>query len=365
MKRIALFIPNLSANGGAERVVVNLLQGMSERGILLDLVLCHGGGPFLNQVPKSVRIVDLETSRMAKAILPLSRYIKQYRPWAIISHLDYANLAVVIAKHLAHVESHLILVEHATISQQQSKARTFKALDRLMRLLYPRADFVVVVSKAAALDLKQHLGLKANQIKTIYNPVVSQDLFIKAREPLHHPWFDSNTFPVFLAVGRLTEIKDFPTLIKAFARLRGKVKARLLILGEGELRENLEGLATSLGISEDVSLAGFVDNPYAYMSRATALVLSSRSEALPSVLIEAMACGCPIISTDCPNGPREILAAGEYGQLVRVGDEEALSTAMLELLDKPVVSKDKLVQRALSIGSFEQATTEYLTLLDY
>ncbi|NJS16372.1 MAG: glycosyltransferase [Nostocaceae cyanobacterium CSU_2_110] len=174
-------------------------------------------------------------------------------------------------------------------------------------------------------------------------------------------WFEKNSPPVFLAVGRLTEQKDFSTLIKAFSLVRKEKLARLIILGEGEARGQLEATIKNLGISEDVLLPGFTDNPYAYMYNANAFVLSSRWEGLPTVLIEAMACGCPVVATDCPSGPQEILAAGKYGELVCCGDVLALSKAMLNVLDNPINS-EILTQRTQDF-SFDKAVSRYLELI--
>src|SRR5262249_37227290 len=146
--------------------------------------------------------------------------------------------------------------------------------------------------------------------------------------PLSHPWFAPGSLPVILGVGRLTWQKDFPTLIKAFALVRSRQPARLLILGEGEKRLELETIVKELGLAADVCLPGYVDNPFAYMHRCSAFVLSSASEGLPNSLIEAMACGAPVISTDCASGTAEILENGRYGPLVPVGDVEAMATAI-------------------------------------
>lgn len=364
MKRIAFFIPDLS-DGGAQKVVVNLLKGMTDRGVTLDLLLAHAEGPFLEQVPSHVRVINLGVSRVAKAILPISNYLQTDQPWALISHLNYANVAVVLANQIARQNTKLVLVEHNTVSAHKSKVRSFKFVNGLMKLFYPKAEFIVAVSEAASRDLEQHIGYQTGGVKTIYNPIVNPELSIKAKAPLNHAWFQPDSPPVFLAVGRLIEIKDFSTLIKAFARVRQKTIARLAILGDGELRADLEKLIQDLGIVEDVWLGGFVDNPYAYMSKATALVLSSRSEGLPNVLIEAMACGCPIVSTDCLSGPREILEGGKYGRLVPVGDAESMADAMLQVLREPQTSQALLIQRAIDIASFEKATAEYLDLVEY
>ncbi|BAZ25063.1 glycosyl transferase, group 1 family protein [Kalymmatonema gypsitolerans NIES-4073] len=362
MRRIAFFIPNLHG-GGAERVAVNLLKGMLEKDIPLDLVLASAEGPYLNQVPEQVRVVNLAAGRVLNAMLPLSNYLRQNKPSALLSQLGHANVVAALAKKLAGTKTRLVLVEHNTLSVSQSKLLRARFVPAFMKLLYPSAEAIVAVSQAVARDLESELGFEKGKVNTIYNPVVDQELITKAKTPLDHPWFKKGAPPVFLAVGRLTKQKDFSTLITAFALLRKQLLARLLILGEGESRTELEAMTKTLEIAEDVSMPGFVENPYAYMSRASAFVLSSRWEGLPTVLIEAMACGCPVIATDCPSGPREILEAGKYGHLVSVGDPVALSVAMSQVLESPV-NCDLLVQRAMYFST-ERAVSEYMTLLEY
>ena len=200
-----------------------------------------------------------------------------------------------------------------------------------------------------------------DRIHTIHNPVVSTDLDCKARESPKHPWFDDRPCPVILAIGRMKKVKDFSTLLRAFARLLDRRPARLIVLGEGRLRPSLLSLARELGIAEQVDFPGFQENPYAFLAKADLFVLSSRHEALPTVLIEAMACGCPVVSTDCPYGPREILEDGRLGPLVPVGDPEALAEAMARVLDEPP-SQDLLRERA-SFFSVERAVERYEQLL--
>ena len=360
MKHIAFFIPCMEG-GGAERVVINLLEEMLLQDIDLDLILAAAEGPLLNQIPKQVRVVDLGAGRVINAILPLCRYLKQYKPQALISHMSHTNVISVLAKELARTKTELILVEHNTFSASKSESMRAKLVPPLMKLVYPRANHVVGVSQAVSEDLETQLGLKKGQVKTIYNPVVNNNLITKAKAPLEHSWFIENAPPVFVAVGRLTVQKDFATLIKAFAMLRQKKIARLIILGEGELRAELEVLTVNLGIANDVSMPGFVANPYTYMSKANAFVLSSLWEGLPTVLIEAMACGCPVISTNCPSGPREILEAGKYGELVPMANVQALSEAMLKVLDSRI-DKNLLTQRAMYF-SFDKAVSNYLNIL--
>jgi glycosyltransferase involved in cell wall biosynthesis len=205
----------------------------------------------------------------------------------------------------------------------------------VMRLTYRRAHAVVAVADAMAEDLARMIGFPRDKITVVYNPAVTPEMLAKAQQPAPHAWLSPGGPPVLVAVGRLHEQKDFQTLLRAFALVRARRSARLIILGEGPERPALEAGVAKLGLTEDVDLPGFVPNPYAFMAGASQFVLSSRYEGLPTVLIEAMACGCPVVSTDCPSGPGEILDNGKYGRLVPVGDAAALAEAMEATLDAP------------------------------
>lgn len=361
-RRMAFFLPTLHG-GGAERVTINLLKGIVAKNfpLDLDLVLATVEGPYLDQVPKQVRLVNLAAGRVVKGILPLSNYLKSERPSAVLSHMSHANVVAVVARELAAIKTKLVLVEHDTISVTQSKVFRGRLIPPLVKWFYPRADAIVGVSQGVAQDLHTKFSIPEEKISVIYNPVVDEELICKAKAPLNHPWFQKDSPPVFLAVGRLTKQKDFFTLIKAFELLRKQRLVRLIILGEGEYRSELEEMIAKLEISEDISMPGFVKNPYAYMSRASAFVLSSRWEALPTVLIEAMACGCPVIATDCPSGPKEILESGLYGSLIPIGNTTALAGAMLQILDFPT-NRESLIKRAMYFSS-ERVVPEYLRLL--
>jgi glycosyltransferase involved in cell wall biosynthesis len=361
-RRIAFFLPTL-AGGGAERVALNLLKGMQERDILLDLVVADTEGPYLAQVPDRVRLVNLGTGRVTRAIPALAKYLKENQPVALLSHMNHANIAAILARDLARSKTKLVVVEHDTLSASKSKLRRSKFLPPMMKWLYPRADAIVGVSQGVAADLDSQLGFQPGTVKIVYNPVVDRELIAKAQASVEHPWFQAGSPPVFLAVGRLSPQKDFSNLIRAFALLRKHRAARLIILGEGETRSELEAQIEALGVGEDVSLPGFVQNPYAYMSQATTFVLSSRWEGLPTVLIEAMACGCAVVATDCPSGPQEILADGKYGLLVPIENPSALAAAMLQTLEVPV-SRSCSIDRG-KYFSAERAVNEYLKLFDY
>lgn len=327
--KLAIFLPSLNG-GGAERAMLNLAHGLAECGCAVDLVLAQAKGPYLGEVHEAIRIVDLRASRVLTSLPALVRYLRRERPEALISALDYANVVALWARRLAGIPSRVLVNEQNTISRsaRSSARRRQRMVPHLVKRFYPWADYVVGNSQGVADDLSQVTGLPRERIKILYNPVVTPELREKARAPLNHPWFEVGQPPVILAVGRLTKQKDFPTLIRAFAQVRRTRPARLLILGEGPDRPALEALVNQLGLEDDVAMPGFVENPYAYMSRVSLYVLSSRWEGLPTVLIEALYCGPPVIATDCPSGPREILADGRYGSLVPVEDITALTRAI-------------------------------------
>lgn len=327
--QLAIFLPSL-AGGGAERAMVNLAHGLADRGYAVDLVLARAAGPYLREVRPPVRVVDLQAPRVLASLPRLVHYLRHTQPQALVSALDYANVVAVWARRLARAHCRLAINEQNTLSRsaRQSARRRHRIVPHLARRFYPWADFVIGNSHGVAADLCQVTGLGQERIQILYNPVITPQVQAKVDEPLDHPWFEPGQPPVVLAVGRLTRQKDFPTLLQAFAHVRQHRPARLIILGEGPDRPLLEALVGQLGLQDDVALPGFVDNPYAYMRRAGLYVLSSRWEGLPTVLIEALYCGPPVIATDCPSGPREILADGRHGMLVPMGDVASLAQAM-------------------------------------
>lgn len=361
-KTIAIFIRDLDG-GGAQRVVINLLQGMIEQGIIPDLILSSVTGSFLNQVPPEVRIINLNSKTVMASIPALTKYLIQVKPKALISHLHSNNVASIISRDLARVSTRLLLVSHTNFSLEKlSLPKKAKLLPTLMKFLYRRSATLIAVSQGAARNLEDELNFKKNVVKTLYNPVISKNIFDKANEHVEHPWLQPKQPPVFLTVGRLIKDKDHKNLIKAFAYLRSKHIAKLIILGEGDFQNELKALTKELGVETDVDIPGFVSNPYAYMSKASGFVLTSLHEALPTVLIEAMACGCSIISTDCPYGPREILDNGKYGLLIPLQDPVKLAEAMEYILDNPV-DKAILLKRAHEF-SIESIVNQYLKLIN-
>jgi glycosyltransferase involved in cell wall biosynthesis len=349
------------AGGGAERGALKLAEGLADRGFAVDLVLARAEGPRLAEIPPSVRLVDLGARRVLTCTPALMRYLRSERPQAVASVLDHANVLLLCARRLSRYRGRIVVIEQNTLSEAATNGSTRRArmMPRLAARFYPWADHVVAVSAGVADDLERATALPEGSVKVIFNPIITPDLAAHAQAPVDHPWFEEK-IPVLVAAGRLRPQKDFPTLIEAFARVRKERRARLLILGDGPDREALVGLVQRLGLEEDVSLPGATPNPYAYMARAAAFVLSSRWEGLPTVLIEALGCGAPVISTDCPSGPREILEEGRYGLLVPVGDADALAAAMIEAVDGRLERAPDASWRPYELGA---VVDEYLRLL--
>lgn len=365
-KRLAVFLPGLYG-GGAERTMLNLAQGFAGQGYAVDLVLAQAEGPYLAQVPESVRLIELNARhrnawRTLASLPALVRYLRRERPDALLSALNRANITALWARRLAGVPGRVAVNEQNTFSHWIQKSTSWRSrmMLRMVRRFYPWADEIVAVSRGVADDLARVTGIPHERIEVIYNPGVTPELRKKARASLDHPWFQPNQPPVLLAVGSLTAQKDFPTLVQAFARVRETRPVRLLILGEGPERSALEALVRKLDLGQDVSLPGFVDNPYAFMARASVFVLSSRFEGLPTVLVEALYCGALIVATDCPSGPSEILADGRYGKLVPVGDIAALAQTIETTLAEPVLRPP---QESWQPFQLETVVSQYIDLL--
>lgn len=365
-KSITLFLPSLRG-GGAERVMVNLARGLAERGFKVDLVLARAEGPYLSEIPKGVRIVDLKAKRVLYSLPGLVGYLRRERPKAMLSTLNHANIVAIWARKISGIPLRLIIREATTVGMSKKDATTLrgKLMPSMMRLFYPWADGVIAISKGVSEDLIKTIGVPEEKIKVIYNPAVTPEIFIKAEESLEHPWFAPGEPPVILGVGRLTEAKDFSTLIRSFALVRRERPARLMILGEGEKRGELEGLVQEMGLGSDVELPGFVDNPYKYMKRSKVFVISSQWEGLPNVLIQALAIGTSVVSTDCPSGPAEILEGGKWGHLVSVRDKIALARNIFASLeeDTNISTSYEVGEYAKSRFGFDCAVSAYLVVL--
>lgn len=359
--KIAILMPNL-AGGGAERVAVNLANSFTQRGYAVDMVLMSVAGDFLSDLHPDVNVVDLKVVRMRRVLFPLMRYLRQARPAAVLACMWPLTVAAVAARALTRVPTRVVLAEHTTWSRSELLKRPMVECQvrNSMHWVFPAADGVVAVSQGAANDLVRFANLEANAITCIYNPIVG-DAKPSAPGPLSPSGWWTGQHGKVLAVGALKEIKDYATLLNAFALLLQRMDARLLILGEGKCRTALEAQVRQLGLEASVFMPGFVKDISPYYQQADLHVLSSTGEGFGNVIVEALAAGTPVVSTDCPSGPREILCDGQFGCLVPMGDPAALAGAMVESL---ATTHDTagLIARAQDF-SIDKAADRYLELL--
>lgn len=362
--RLLVLRPTMG-EGGADRVTLTLLERLDRARFAPTLVLMRAEGPWLGAVPPDVPVRNLGGGRLFTAWRPLARLLRREPPDVLLSTSGGANLAAALAHRVAGSRARLVLSERSSLERADRPAWKGAALLAGKRLLYRRADAVTAVSDGLRRELIARLRLDPARVVRIDNPLVGPDLPALAAEPVEHPWF-ADGGPVVLAAGRLVEAKDFATLLAALARLRRSHPARLVILGDGPLRERLARRAAELGVADAVDLAGFDPNPFRFMARCTAFVLSSRWEGMPGALIQAMACGAPAVATDCPTGPRELIADGESGLLVPVADPEALAAALGRLLDDPGL-RSTLAERgraAVERFTVERAVATYAAVLE-
>lgn len=386
--RVALLLDNLSS-GGVQRVVLTLAENWRARGVAVDLLLCRDGGAMADQVPCGVDVKLLgrsdgfEAGRVAlraagwragpvlrmlrhghtpsvlRALPGLCDYLRAERPVGLLSAKPMTSLLALRARHLATVPTRVVAVEQTHLGERVRGAAApyWREVPALARAFYPEADVLVAASQGVADDLKQRLGPRGSRVEVLPNPVLPPDA---GDLPVPHPWL-AGPLPVVLGIGSLNPQKDFATLLRAFARLRACRPARLVILGEGPLRGDLERQIRQLDIAGDCLLPGFVREPARWLRHANLFCLSSRYEGFGMVVAEALACGCPVVSTDCPSGPGEILAHGRYGQLVPINDPERLAQAMQAALEQPR-DRERLRHRAAAYAPARIAD-RYLELL--
>jgi glycosyltransferase involved in cell wall biosynthesis len=251
-----------------------------------------------------------------------------------MTHANVIALAAFLLVKLTRFRGlRVVISERAASKALSAEPPLLRALLKLlMRVLYPHASALLGVSEGVSVDVSELVHLPAGRVQTISNPVNLSGLRAAAAEPLEHPWLQSDKPPLLVSAGRLVVQKDFATLLSAFYLLRQRQQANLVILGEGPTRVLLEAQVRDMGLADCVFLPGFDANPLTWMARAAVFVLSSRWEGFPGVLLQAMACGAPVVSTDCPHGPREILQDGRWGALVPVGDAVALAAAIAAVL---------------------------------
>lgn len=359
--KISFLLPDMRG-GGAERVNLLLLREFLSRGYDVDLVVLRKQGELLNQLPEKARIIDLRSDRIRQGFIPLVRYLRDHRPDALlVSMWPLTTLAVIGAK-AAQFSGRVVLSEHAALTMSPvSKGWSGKALKASMRWVNRHANDVIGVSKGVIKDLHK-LGLPAACGKTIYNPI---EISSKAKVPdewLTHPWMRSPYSRRVIAVGSLTPQKDYPTLLLAIKRIVDSGReVSLLILGTGPLLAELEERRRILGLERQVHFGGFVPDPGPFYRAASLFVLSSACEGFGNVIVEALAAGTPVVSTDCVSGPAEILDHGRFGELVRVGDEVQLADSITGCLESSFDS-GMLIRRSADFSP-KVIATQYLEVL--
>ncbi len=357
-----------------QRNTFRLAQSLIERGHRVDLVIPQFAGDYVAAIPRGVRLyrgrlphtdrtflrrvrrsgadvtalgvnpigvawtwavcgrkhlgvrVKRKRSHYAATHI-LHRYLRRACPDVLVSALPVANAAAVCAVELTDRAVPVVVTVRGNVAAGYPPEWLAAA-----RKFYTLADAVVAVSRGVAESVRRTLGVDAGRLHTIYNGVPADSIRRLAQEAVTHPWFADGQPPVILGVGREARAKDHPTLVQAFGLARREVDARLVILGKlsGPFRARLRSLARGYEVEEDLGFMEFDENPYRYMRRAALLALSSRWEGLPTVILEALACGTQVVSTDTPFGPREIL--GEWADLPPVGDAPAVARALVGTL---------------------------------
>lgn len=329
--RVAILAP-LKTWGGLERKFTILAQEFLRSGVAVDLVRVRGGMvPYPEQFPARARIIDLATRSKLDGIPAVMRYLRDTAPDVLLSAKDHAAQVAILARLLGRSRTRVYI----KTTNMPSEVIRRPGQRFMARRLYRRADGVIAISRGVQEDVATNFGVPRQRIHLIYNPMVTADFAERMQKPAEHSWRASDDCPLILGAGRLTRQKDFATLIEAFALVRAHRPCRLLIVGEGVERPAMEALIRERNLGADVAMPGAVDDPVPLMREASAFVLSSRYEGLGNVLVEALAAGTRLVSTDCPSGPREILEDGRYGRLVPVGDPAAMAAAIDTALTAP------------------------------
>ena len=332
--RIAIVLPHLLPWGGAERMAIALIKQFLALNFAVDLVLLGPSQDLRDVVPENVRVFNLQAPRLRHSVWPLIRYLREERPDAIIGNMWALTVVVLIAHRIARSDARVIVIDHSVLSIQYAHYGFFYRLGMRVALAitYPWADARVMVSTAVAEDVARLSGVARDRFTVILNPLSFDIDGHSDASNAESTWLGWRGKRI-LTVGRLKAAKNHALLIRAFKRLIKRQDARLMIVGDGELAEETAALVQSEGLQEKVIMPGGVKNPMAFYQSADLFVLSSDREGCPLVIVEALACGLPVVTTDCP-GTAEILEHGRYGLLVPVGDEDALEAAMAAALSE-------------------------------
>jgi glycosyltransferase involved in cell wall biosynthesis len=334
MKKLLFVIPTL-AEGGAEKVMTILLNHLKDEKASLTLVLFNKTGIYLDKIPTTVKVIDLKKKNaysFPRLVAQLASIIRTERADVVISFLEYANLVTLLARFIV-CDSHIrwIISERSLPSRDLAGQRKRKLKYYLHRFLDKRADNIITMSPQTREEMIQDYCVSPEKVEVIPNPVEIEKLRELAQTPPCHPWFQE-TVPVLVAMGRLTQAKGYPILINAFSRVVARTPARLMILGQGEMKAELDEQVQRLGLKEHVWMPGFIANPYPYLNQATLFILASLWEGLPNALLEAMALGKPVIATSCNDSVNQLIHSGQNGILIPPEDVRALEESILTLL---------------------------------
>lgn len=357
---VAILLPDLRP-GGAERVCVTLANAFAREGLTVDLVLRQKQGELQDSVSPAVMVHTLGARRVRDAFGPFVDYLKVARPRSVLAAMWPITSLAVAARAVASVPCRVVTSDHGVLSASGPGRPGLPrlAMTLSMRASYGRADAIVGVSRGVSADVATLAGLPLGRVTTIYNPITPLAPPAAPDAEIMAAWTSGG--PQLVTVGTLKAVKDHATLLRALVRVRQAHDARLLILGEGSERPGLEALVVELGLAGAVQMPGFRPDPHGYVAHADAFVLSSLNEGFGNVLVEAMACGTPVVSTDCPTGPGEILEGGRYGALTTVGDANALAAAILGTLAAP--PDPALLRQRSQDFSTARAVSEYRRLL--
>ena len=360
-REIIVVLPDLGG-GGAERLHVHLANDWIARGLSVEFVVLRKQGELLSLLAPEVVVTSLGVNRIRDAIFPLAMQLRKSHPQVVLAAMWPLTSAVVFSWILSGRRGRLFLSDHENLSHSYIGQRRANPLylRSLIKFTYPLATGIIAVSRGVMEDLC-FLGLTANKVRVIYNPAATGASPLREASGVQAQLWGAGFGWHILAVGRLSLQKDHETLIKAFARLPNDLNAKLVILGEGPLRENLSALVSQLGLQERVSLPGFITDPYPWFRSADLFVLSSRWEGFGNVIVEALECGVPVVSTNCPSGPEEILEDGRYGKLVPVQDHIALANAMVQSFNE-VHDREALMLRAQDF-SVRKISDQYLSCI--
>lgn len=361
---IAVFIRTLKSGGGAQRAMIRFATGLHRRGYRVTVLTLIPGQAFAGELDPSIPVVRLAGGRLLRSIPAIAAWLRKNPTDTLFTTEPACNVVAILAAKLSGSSVRTVIREglFPSVARRDSPYAATRLAYMLSQFVYHRADAIIAIAADMASDLAKVARVDPARITTIaVNPVVTPQLLEATKAPTEHPWLGDSASPVILGVGRLEAQKDYRTLIEAFCLLRQTRPCRLLIFGEGSERKMLEDLSERSGFKDDIALPGHFSKPFSAMAACDVFVLSSRYEGLPNVLVEAMACGAPVVATDCPSGPFDVLEGGQHGPLVPVGDAQAMAAAIGALLESPP-DRSRLKQRGLDF-TVERSLDLYLPSL--